>query len=146
MSRPTPLAGRTVLVLGAGDPTAQRLALHLAARGAAIVVAGPVLAPLLVAAGLVAATRAVARVVEAAAPPLVGASLLAAARDAVGPGTTVTDAVVAESAFASLDTAREAAAELTRELPSDARVVVVEARPVAGSKAAADRHAADWLR
>ena len=51
-----PLTGRTILVVGADDESTRRTALQLAARGAALVVAGRDHAKVLVAAGYAASS------------------------------------------------------------------------------------------
>jgi hypothetical protein len=103
------LRGRVVLVVGAGDPLARDVSLHLAARGAAIVAAGPALDPVVATAGLVAAQGGTVRVIEDTVPPLLGRALLTAAARTLD---LVTDVLVAPSAFPS----REAAATAARDL------------------------------
>ncbi len=140
-----PLAGRTVLVLGAADPVASSAALHAAARGAAVVAAGPDVPNVILTAGLIAATGATGRVVEDAAPPLLGAGLVRAAVAALGPAAPpITDVVVAVALFGSPAAADAAVADLVAALPAGARVHRAEAAPADGPKAAG-RRIADGL-
>jgi hypothetical protein len=129
-----------VLVLGAGGRAAQAAALRLSAHGAAIVAAGPALADVVTTAGLVAATGAVARVVEPPAPPLLGHDLLRAAAAAFEP---VTDAVVCPEAFPSPLEAADAARALGASLPEGGRVLVLD--PDRGAGAEAERAARSFL-
>ncbi len=137
-----PLRDRVVLVLGAGDLATRTLALHAAARGAAIVCAGPVLAPVLETAGLAAATGGTARVIEAPAPPLLG---LALARAAATVLAAPTDAMIAEAAFGSPTAARAAASALGAVLASGAQVWLVPHKPDGGSKEYARRSLDAWI-
>lgn len=140
-----PLAGRTVLVLGAADPVASSAALHAAARGAAVVAAGPDVPQVILTAGLIAATGAVGRVVEEAAPPLLGAALVRAATAALGPAAgPITDVVIAAALFSTPASAQAATADLVAALPPGTRVHAAEAAPVDGPKAAG-RRIADGL-
>lgn len=145
MSARRPLAGRTLLVVGAADPVASSAALHAAARGAAVVAAGPDVPKVILTAGLIAATGATGRVVEEAAPPLLGAALVRAAVAALGPAATpITDVVVADAVFATPAAAAAAGAELIAALPPGAHLHRAEAAPADGPKAAG-RRIADGL-
>lgn len=135
-----PLSGRTVLVLGAADPVAQSAALHVAARGATVVAAGPDVPSVILTAGLIAATGAVGRVIEEAAPPLLGAALVRAAAVALGHAApALTDVIVAEALFATPASLDAAVATLTAVLPAEARVFRAERTPADGPKAAGRR-------
>jgi len=136
------LRDRVILVVGAGDLPTRTMALHAAAHGAAIVCAGPVLAPVLETAGLAAATGGTARVIEAPTPPLGGLELV---RAAAGVLAEPTDAVIAEAAFASPFAAHAEAAALSAVLAGGARVLLVPARPDGGSKAHAARVLDAWI-
>ena len=81
-----PLRGRVVLGIGAGDGVGRGVALHLAAHGAAVVLAGPSLAEVVETAGLVAAAGGTVRVVEQACPPLSLTAALALATAALTHG------------------------------------------------------------
>ncbi len=137
-----PLRDRVILVVGAGDPPTRTMALHAAARGAAIVCAGPVLAPVLETAGLAAATGGTARVIETAAPPLGGLELARAAAAVLAPPT---DAMIAEAAFPSPFAAHAAGAALAAVLAHGARTLLVPARPEGGSKSHATRVLDGWI-
>lgn len=137
-----PLRGRVVLVVGAGDPAAQAVALHLSALGAALIAAGPDLDPVLATAGLAAASGSIARVIEAKSPPLLGAELIARATEALEPPT---DVIAAASAFSPSSLAAAAVEALLRLLRPGAQGVVVEAAPPAGRKAFAEAVAARFV-
>jgi len=131
-----------VLLVGAGDPVAQALALRLTAYGAAIVVAGPQLPAVLTTAGLAAASGATARVVEEASPPLLGTALLAAARQALA---APTDVVVAAAAFSSPTAAEDALRPLAAAVAPGGEALLLDAKPAGGTKSCADAAAARFL-
>ena len=132
--RHRPLAGRVLLVVGAGDPVAREVALRASALGAEVIAAGPALAPVVVTAGMIAASGAVVRVVEAPSPPLLGDPLLCVARETLAP---VTHAAVAASAFAGEDDARRATADLASVLGVERAATVASLEGGAGPRAAA---------
>jgi hypothetical protein len=131
-----------VLVLGAGDRCAQAVALHLSARGAAVIAAGPVLAPVVSTAGLVAAQGGTVRVVEEAAPPLLGRALLDAACQALD---APTDVVVSPDAFPSPAAAAAAARDLSLGFDAGAISLVLDVPTAGGERAAAERVVARFL-
>ena len=131
-----------VLVLGAGDRAARAAALRLAAHGAAIVAAGPDLGDVVVTAGMVAAAGGVSRVIEGKAPPLEGAELLLEAAATLEPPT---DALVAESAFASSAAAWEAAHYLGVQMQKGARVAILPRIPAGQESAAGEKIAARFV-
>jgi hypothetical protein len=137
-----PLEGRVVLVVGAGDRCAQAVALHLSARGASVVVAGPVLAPVVLTAGLVAAQGGTVRVVEEPAPPLHGRALVHAATQALA---AVTDVVVSPDAFPSRTAALAEARDLAAGLALGAVATVVDVPTAGGERTAAERVVARFL-
>lgn len=141
-ARKRPLAGRVVLVVGAGDPVARAISLHLAALGASVILAAPRPEDSVETAGFVAAQGGIARVVESPSPPLLGADLLRAASDALAPPT---DAAFASSAFASRDAASAALAALAALLPSGAVAVLADDHPAPSARAAAERMAPLFL-
>ncbi len=122
-----PLRGHVVLVVGAGDPTARALALHLSALGAAVIAAGPALDAVVVTAGLIAASGGTVRVVETAAPPCGGRALVAAAQEAL---ETPTAAFLSESAFPSAAAVETAARELSAWLPPGTPALCLRATTV----------------
>lgn len=130
-----PLAGRTVLVVGASDPVGSSAALHVAARGADVIVADPDVPSAILVAGLIAATGSVGRVLEVAAPPLAGAALARAATAAL---RAPTDAVLAALAFGDAAALEAARAALVAALPG-ARVLTGERAPADGAKAGGRR-------
>jgi len=140
--RPRPLAGRVVLVVGAGDRATRDVARRLGALGASIVSADPSVREAATTAGLVAAGAGTARVVEEASPPLLGAALLRAATAAL---SAPTDALVAEATFTDRAAASAAADALAAAMGASARVVVVDAAPAGGSKEQAARIAEAFL-
>jgi hypothetical protein len=140
--RAGPLRGRVVLVVGAGDRLAQAVALHLAARGAAVVAAGPALPALLVTAGLVATQGGTVRVVEEPAPPAGGAALLGAAAEALA---APTDVVVSPDAFATRAAAAAATRDLASALGPGAVAIVLDVPIAGGERAAAERVALRFL-
>jgi hypothetical protein len=127
-----------LLVVGAGDATGREVALRAGALGAAVVVAGPTLAPLLVTAGLVAAAGGDARVVETAAPPLGGLALLEAAKAVLA---APTHAAVAFGAFDD-DAAAARARDAVAAALGPARVVALGRRAPEGPRAAAKSYVA----
>lgn len=138
-----PLTGRTILVVGADDETARRTALHLAARGAALIFAGRDHGKVLVAAGYAASSGGMTRVIEEASPPLLGAALLERATAAL---RRPTDVVVAEAVFAAPADATVAADEFRALLGATAHTIVVPTRPTGGSRAFAESVSAQFER
>jgi NAD(P)-dependent dehydrogenase (short-subunit alcohol dehydrogenase family) len=138
-----PLTGRTILVVGAEDEPTRRTALQLAARGAALVIAGRDHAKVLVAAGYAASSGGMTRVIEEASPPLLGDALLERATAAL---RRPTDVVVAEAVFAVAADAANAAEELRSLLGATARTIVVPTKPPGGSRAFAEGVSAQFER
>jgi hypothetical protein len=130
-----------VLVVGAGGPVARAAALRLAASGAAVVAAGPELAPVVETAGHVAAAGGVVRVLEERAPPLSGDALVRAATAALEPPT---DAVVSPEAYEDAGGAAAEAKALREALAPTA--VVLALAPEVGAPAEAERVASAFLR
>ncbi len=130
-----PLTGRTILVIGADDEPTRRTALQLAARGAALVIAGRDHAKVLVAAGYAASSGGMTRVIEEASPPLLGEALLERATAAL---RRPTDVVVAEAVFTLPAEAAAAADEIRALLGASAHAIVVPLRPPGGSRAFAE--------
>ena len=136
MSLRGPLRGRAVLVIGAGDRAGQAAALHLSAHGAALLLAGPELGAVVATAGLIAAAGGTVRVVEESCPPLPVGEAHRLASEALEPPT---DGVVSASSFPTPAAAKSAHETLRAHLPASAVVVLLDAVPAGGERAAAER-------
>jgi NAD(P)-dependent dehydrogenase (short-subunit alcohol dehydrogenase family) len=119
-----PLRGRIVLVVGADDPATRRTALHLAARGASLIVAGRDRDEVLATAGLGAASGATIRVIEAPSPPLDGHALIDLATQVLA---APTDVLVAAAIG-------PVAASVAEALGVRALACVVPSRPPGGER------------
>ncbi len=122
-----------MLVVGAEDSATRQVALHLAARGAALIVAGRDRHEVLVTAGLAAASGGTTRVVETPAPPLEGEALVDAATNVLA---RPTDALVCEGAATGF--------RMQELLGPSAFVVTVPSRPPGGARGFAQTTCADF--
>jgi len=137
-----PLRGRVVLGIGAGDGVGRATALHLAALGAAVVLAGPTLSDVVETAGLVAAAGGTVRVVEQPCPPC---TLADAIRLATAALDAPTDLFLGADAYASPDDLAAAEREARASLAPGAHVTVLRRVPASEAKAAAERASRGFL-
>ena len=124
-----PLRGRIVLVIGAEDASTRRTALHLSARGAALIVAGVDREAVLMTAGLAAASGATSRVIDENVSLLSGTAVFDAATRLLA---RPTDVLIAEGIMTNTPML---AHEVRTLLGPTAFGCVVPARPAGGERA-----------
>lgn len=124
-----PLRGRIVLVIGAEDASTRRTALHLSARGAALIVSGVDAQAVLLTAGFAAASGATTRVIEESVSLLSGRAVVDAATRLLA---RPTDVLIADGIMTN---APRLAHEVRTLLGPSAFGCVVPARPSGGERA-----------
>lgn len=127
-----PLHGRIVLVIGADDVATRGAALHLSARGAALVACGRDRDAVLITAGLAAASGGTVRVVDEATSPLLDPGVIDAATRALG---RPTDALVSGPL---VDESPALVDRLRALVGSAGSLGVVPVRPPGGARAFAE--------